>query len=109
MNKAAGEAWTEARNTLDVPQGKGGLRAIIEREVRSCAIRGPIVLRFELYGDTKTHIWRAGRAHWFAVILTQFSTQRTSVLRVFAGDLAVPAVVYVVESYGYAAGVKVAL
>jgi hypothetical protein len=68
-----------------------------------------IAIAAELYGDTKTHIWRAGRAHWFAVILTQFSTQRTSVLHVFAGDLAVPAVVYVVESYGYAAGVKVAL
>jgi hypothetical protein len=59
-----------------------------------------IAIAAELYGDTKTHIWRAGCAHWFAVILTQFSTQRTSVLRVIAGDLAVPAVVYLVESYG---------
>ena len=67
-----------------------------------------IAIAAELYGNLKTHIWRAARAHLFAVILTQFSTQRASVLHVLTGVLAVPAVVYVVESYGYA-GVKVAL
>jgi hypothetical protein len=82
-----------------------GLTGSCRRELRK-HIRA---LLAELYGGTKTHIWRAARAHLLAVILTQFSTQRTSVLHVLAGVLAVPVVVYVVESYGYAAGVKVAL
>jgi hypothetical protein len=78
----------------------GGCRRELRRHIR-CRPCG-VIRRHE-----NPHL--AARAHLFAVILTQFSTQRTSVLHVFAGILAVPMVVYIVESYGYAASVKVAL